>query len=189
MKTAYRFLLLTLLSFYLLGCQSSWDVTLYAQKIDGSSKIIYKYDAWGGRDTHKFGYAILNSATEFNVNNIVDLPISYLQDIPSEIEINAIECAIPNNNESTLTYFPIKKYNITDNDINIKIKKYQYGSMSNIRSGLGDYNFSDFSETRDSLFFYDLNDTKSIEKEHLDSLKFKKSNVVIRQSKQKKFIR
>ena len=40
-----------------------------------------------------------------------------------------------------------------------------------------------FKETKDSIIFYNLNDIKSIEPQHLDNLKLKKNNIVIRQNK------
>ena len=49
--------------------------------------------------------------------------------------------------------------------------------------GLGTFEFENFKETKDSVIFYNLNDIKSVEFQHLDSLNFKKKNIVIRQNK------
>lgn len=52
-----------------------WNISeLYAQKIEGTSKILYKYDAWGGRDSHASGYVILDSTEIFKVDIRKDLP-------------------------------------------------------------------------------------------------------------------
>ena len=187
MKKLYKLSLLTIISIFLSNCKRSWDVTLYAQKIEKSSKILYKYDAWGGRDTNKSGYTVLDSTVLFDVDKIVELPISYFYDIPTRKAINMLETALPNN-EGAVSYFPIKIIHLNAEGINVTIKKYQYNAISDVQSGLRDYTFSSFNETRDSLRFFDLNDTKSLIKDHRDSLKFKKTNVVIRQLKSNEII-
>lgn len=167
----------------------SWDVYLCAQKIEGSSKIIYKYDAWGGRDSQKSGYAIVDSSEVFDINKIDELPISYFTEIPNRNSIYAVEMALPNNDKSTY-YKPIKTYKINEDGIDINIKRYQYKGFSEKNPGLrGDYKFTSFKETRDSLFFYSLDDTESMEHQHVDSLKFKKTNVTISQTKSKEVLK
>lgn len=48
----FKFLFLSILTILLNSCgfdlSSEWDITeLCVQKIEGSSKLLYKYDAWG----------------------------------------------------------------------------------------------------------------------------------------------
>jgi hypothetical protein len=49
--------------------------------------------------------------------------------------------------------------------------------------GLERFQFEEFKETRDRLFFYNLDDIESMAGKHVDSLKFKKTDVAIKQSK------
>lgn len=121
----YRILLLLLIITFFCRCSGgSWDVYLCAQKIEGSSKVIYKYDAWGGRDSQKFGYAILDSSEVFDVNKVDELSISYFTEIPNNNSIFAIEIAPPNSDKNAY-YKPIETYEINKEGININIRKYQ----------------------------------------------------------------
>ena len=44
-------------------------ILLYTHKKSKElQKILYKYDAWGGRDSHAYGYAVLDSTEIFSVN-------------------------------------------------------------------------------------------------------------------------
>ena len=58
--------------FSIYGCNSSlgkWNVDeLFAQQIEGSSKLLYKYNAWGGRDSNANGFVILDSPKEFKID-------------------------------------------------------------------------------------------------------------------------
>src|SRR5688572_6439363 len=91
-----RYLFISCITFILYSCGTAeWETTLYAQKIEGTSKILYKYDAWGGRDSHKEGYAILDSTEKFEVNQINKLPISYLEEIPNRSCVLGVEFEKP----------------------------------------------------------------------------------------------
>jgi hypothetical protein len=188
MKRIFRVFYLIVAITIFCGCGGgSWDVYLCVQKIQGCSKVIYKYDAWGGRDSNKSGYAILDSSETFDVNKINELPISYLEEVPNKNYITAIEQSLPDSAKNSV-FLPIKIYSTNEQGIDIKIKKYQYKGFSEIRGGYGDYQFTSFKETKDSLFFYGLDDVKSMEHLHFDSLKLKKANVVIAQSKSKEIL-
>ena len=84
MKKLVFFIFLLGLCFTLTGCGfGDWDIDeLYAQKIEGTSKLLYKYDAWGGIDANASGYVILDSTEIFQVNISKDLPFTYLLEIP-----------------------------------------------------------------------------------------------------------
>ena len=66
----------------------------------------------------------------------------------------------------------------------MKTKIFQYKDYSNRSGGLGSYVFEKFAETHDSIFFYNLDEMESIEPEHLDILKFKKTNITIKKAEQ-----
>ncbi|MFT7037154.1 MAG: hypothetical protein ACJA2S_005697 [Cyclobacteriaceae bacterium] len=170
-----------------LGCgDGNWDITLYEQKIEGTPKAIYKYDAWGGRDSHVFGYAILDTAKTFTISGISKLPIDKLNGIPNSKVINAIERNWPEE-EAKLSFEPMDSYEIKNNGMTISIIKYQRNGLEAKRGG-GWYDYSTFKETRDSLEFYDLYDSKTIQHSRIDTLKVRKGNVIIRQDENKEII-
>ncbi len=162
-----------------------WEITLYEQKIEGTSKAIYKYDAWGGRDSNVNGYAILDTTETFTIQRISKLPITQLNGIPNKNLINAIGTE---NSKETSDFFPITTEKIKSEGINIEIKNYKSNSLRKKSQGLWRYNFARFKETRDSLFFYNLDYNTSMNKSHLDSLKISKGNVIIRQKENKDII-
>lgn len=173
---------------FLYSCgYGEWEITLYAQKIEGTSKILYKYDAWGGRDSHKAGYAILDSTEKFEVNQINKLPISYLEAIPNGNYLLGVDFEKPKKIKRQL-FTPIKNSNTSEQDIEIKTKMYQYSGFMSRNGGYYEYEFESFKETRDSLFFYNLEDVKSLKPKQLGNLKFKKRNVVIMQYANKEVI-
>lgn len=173
-----------------------WETTLYCQKIEGTSKILYKYSAWGGRDSHVFGYVILDSTEKFEVDISNNLPFSYLEDIPNKKLIKGVQYEQTNfekikeniNNKLKKIFTPIKESIVSENGLTIKTKLFQYEGFMERSNGLGTFEFEKFKETRDSLFFYNLNDIKSMVHQHLDSLKFQKKNIVIRQNKNSEII-
>ena len=170
------------------GCgDSNWDITLYEQRIEGTSKAIYKYDAWGGFDSHEFGYAILDTTENFKISKIKKLPIDKLDGIPNEKVINVIERNWPDE-EGELSLEPIRYYKIENNGIQLNVKKYQRKALREKALGGGWYDFDNFKETKDSLEFYKLYDSKTVSHHKIDTLKVKKGNVIIRQNENKEII-
>jgi len=187
LKSNFKILLL---SIFLInyGCEEpKWDITLYEQKIKGTSKAIYKYDAWGGRDSHKFGYTILDTTEKFKVSNISNLPIDKLYGIPNSNGFSAIERNWPEE-EDSLSYEPIKSYKISRNEIEVSILKFQRQALREKAKGTGWFDFSTFKETEDSLEFYNLYDSKTVHHTRIDTLKVKKGNIIIRQNNDNKII-
>ena len=140
----------------LYGCNPSWDVTLYSQKIRGSNKILYQYYAWGGRDSHQSGFAILDSAEEFNISKITSLPGSYFVEAPRKDNIKLIRV---NNRENPTTakdtiLNPSKHYFKHIKGMKLEVTEYNdtYGS-SPMNTGLMRYEFESIKETNDSLTF------------------------------------
>ncbi|ELV7526251.1 hypothetical protein SL053_002153 [Flavobacterium psychrophilum] len=178
---------LILLSTFIFLCCScgigDWETTLYCQKIEGTSKILYKYDAWGGRDSHAFGYILLDSTENFEVDISKNLAFSYLENIPNKKLIQGVEFEQPTSENSKVFFTPIKESNMSENGIEIKTKLFQYYGYKQKGGRLGTFEFENFKESRDSLIFYNLNDVKSMEPHHLDTLKLKKKDIVIRQNK------
>ncbi len=179
--------LVTLLSGCLPG-MGEWDITLYEQKIEGTSKAIYKYDAWGGRDSHVAGYAVLDTAEVFTIPRITKLPIYQLNGIPNKNIIRAIAReSMPYEQEKKLkmSFVPLNTKEIKSEGMNIQLKYYQSKGLKEKSRGYYRYQFERFEETRDSLFFYNLNDIVSMQKSHIDSLRIKKGHVIIRQKEDK----
>lgn len=183
--TFYTFLLFTIVS-----CKPSWDLSeLYVQKIENTSKVIYKYDAWGGRDSEKAGIVILDSTEIFDINEVEPLPFSILERVPTKESIIGIKS---DNFDYTKTtneiHKPIKVIESNQYEFKIKTKIFQYNGYANRSRGLGTYVFEKFTETHDSIFFYNLDDVESLKPEHLIILKFKKTNITIKKTKQNKVL-
>ncbi|MBM1108243.1 hypothetical protein JQC67_18970 [Aurantibacter crassamenti] len=175
-----------LISFY--GCLpgiGEWDITLYEQKIEGTSKAIYKYDAWGGRDSHVSGYTVRDTTQKFTIAGVNNLPISQLTDIPNKNLIQAIATVrVPYEEMKDLEelFVPVETKKIEIEGLNLRIKYYQDKDLRNMKRRYYRYQFNGFKETRDSITFYDLNDIVSMDKSpHRDSIKVKKGHVIIRQ--------
>ena len=190
MKTLIFFIFLLGLCSTLSGCGfGDWEVDeLYAQKIEGTSKILYKYDAWGGRDSHASGYVILDSAKIFQVNLSNDLPFTYLLEIPSKTFVRGISTDCDNScgedyKKAIPIFTPIKQVNTKRQDFSIINIVYQYKGFAERDGGFESFKFEEFKETRDSLWFYNLNEFEHGNRKHVDSLKFKKSDVAINQDK------
>ena len=168
-----------------LGCKSEWDVLLYQQKIEGSPNILYKYDAWGGRDSEISGFVIKDSIEKFDVNVNELLPIGYLVTIPDRKSILFVKDTSPEDvmDGENPRFIPIETINIENKGIFITTYTYQYKAFAKRGQGYNEYHFENFKETRDSLYFYNLDDVVSMEKSHLDILRFKKPNIFISRKK------
>ncbi|MDQ6531649.1 hypothetical protein [Flavobacterium sp. LHD-85] len=181
MKYFKIFLFITAL-FLNMSCDFSWKISeLFVQKIENSSKVIYKYDAWGGRDSHKFGYVILDSTNVFDINNVESLPFQYFETIPTKQNISGVTCEeLDDQITPNKIFIPLKIKDSEEKGIKIKAKIFQNEGFVLRSQGYKEYQFETFKESRDSISFYNLNDIKSLEPEHLDILKFKKTNIFIR---------
>ena len=161
-----------------------WDITLYEQKIEGTSKAIYKYDAWGGRDSHVAGFTVRDTAQKFTISGINKLQVSQLTGIPNKNLIQAFETVrVPFEERKNLVevLVPIKTEKTEIEGLNLLTKYYQDKGFRKIKRKHFRYQFSDFKETRDSIIFYDLNDIISMDKSpHRDSVKVKKGHVILR---------
>lgn len=181
--------LILMLSTY--GCGTGvgeWTISeLYAQKIEGTSKILYKYDAWGGRDSNANGFIILDSSETFKIDLQNNLPFYNLSDIPNKTKIEGIthECYNSCGDDyykSQPIFKSMKIKKSESNGINIETIIYQYRGYSEKDGGLERYVFEKIVETKDSLFFHNLNDVESMDGIHLDELKVKKGEIYLQQN-------
>jgi len=181
-----KFIIFIFSLFTLVSCTQSWDLSeLYIQKIENTSKVIYKYNAWGGRDSNIFGIVILDSTETFDINNVEPLPFTKLETIPTKELILGIN--IDNSDYSKSKneiHKPIKVTIKNKGGLKIKTKTFQNEVYTNRSGGLERYEFEKFKETHDSVFFYNLDDVVSMNQVHLDTLKVKKTNITIRKTKQ-----
>jgi len=131
---------------------------------------------------------ILDSTKTFKIDLDKTLPFSKLAEIPSENKIIEIkhECENDCADEyyKTEPIFHTKRVEIlTSEGINIKNIIYQYRGLGEKDKGLrGDFVFEKFTETKDSIFFFNLNDVKGVHKIHLDVLKLKKGEVYLNEN-------
>jgi hypothetical protein len=140
------------------GCESSkWSVDeLYAQKIEGTSKVLYKYYATGGLDTEADAYKILDSTEDFEVNVSDDLNFFYLQEIPTTTIIKVVtdpcdsSCG-KNYNEAIPIFAPVNKEISKKGNITIENNIYQYKGFGEKTKPLKTFQFEKFKETRDCL--------------------------------------
>ncbi|KFC18700.1 hypothetical protein [Chryseobacterium sp. FH1] len=193
MKIKFLKYLILLFCFYSCGFEKlgEWKIsTLYAQKIQGTSKVLYKYDAWGGRDSNANGFVILDSSDTFKIDLQNELPFYNLSDIPNKTKIVGITHDCYNScgsdyYKSKPIFYPMKIEKSLSNDIHIETIIYQYRGYSEKAGGLERYVFEKFAETKDSLFFYDLNDVESMNGIHLDELRIKKGEIYLLQNENK----
>ena len=166
------------------GCNSNsnWNLESYVQKIEDSPKVLYRYDAWGGRDTQISGYILQDSTKAFKVNNRRNLPFTYLETVPTKDRIDAVDFEKPDLADKTeRNYLPIKTMSKKEGSTLIATKLYSYQGFMKRNGGLYKYEFDEFTETRDCLIFYNVKsipaDIKSFETSGI--LAFKKTNVEI----------
>ncbi|RXM52690.1 MULTISPECIES: hypothetical protein [unclassified Chryseobacterium] len=170
--------------------KTEWRIDqLYTQKIEGTSKVIYYFSAWGGLDSNPHGFIILDSTKQFQVEVESILPIYQLSQIPNKSNIEGIThecygtCGDPYYN--SIPIFKPMKVNISsENEIKLTTRTYQYKGYSEHDRALERYVFEKYKETKDSLFFYNLNDVESMNGIHLDELKVKKGETYLLFNKQ-----
>jgi len=180
MKIARKLFIIIGCTLIISGCKPSWDVTLYSQKIKGSNKIIYQYDAWGGRDSHKFGFAILDSAEEFDMSEITSLPGSYFAETPTKDHIKLINIRNLENPTAPkdTVLKPSNEHSKEIMGINFDIIEYNetYG-RSPMNTGLMEYEFDTVREKNDSLTFENVSHKFGIKLP--SNVSFPKGNITI----------
>jgi hypothetical protein len=153
-----------------------WNTDLYVQRIPNSSKVIYDYDAWGGRDSHKFGIVIMDSTEAFEVNRVRNLPISYFTEVPNSSRIHAISLQKADDDSTSLN--PTEKQEVRVSDIHLEIDTYkEYSGYSDAGCGLNEYQFQTFKETKDSLYVFGLQKIFGVNLEGRKNVGFQKGNI------------
>ena len=188
-----KFFFFTIISFCLLSCGfeklGDWDISeLYAQKIEGTSKILYKYDAWGGRDSHVYGFIILDSTKTFKIDLNNTLALYNLSEIPNKLKIEGVKHECYNScaeqyYKTEPIFLPMKIDNSQSDGLNIETKIYQYRGLTEKDRGLrGDFVFEKFTETKDSIYFFNLKEEKYVDNKQLNELKIKKGEVYLNEN-------
>ena len=122
------------------------------------------------------------------------MPIQNLQEIPSKTIIKGVSAYCDNscgaNYYKTAPIFsPVKKEITLNQGFKLINNVYQFRGFEDRTIGLWDLQFQSFKETKDSLFFYNLDDVESVDRFHVDSLKFKKIDVDIVLNKNKEVVK
>ncbi|KIA83948.1 hypothetical protein [Kaistella jeonii] len=192
-----KFLPITILLLFFYGCglgKTEWTIDkLFIQRIEGTSNVIYNFSAWGGLDSNPHGFIILDSTETFEVDVQNILPIYQLSEIPNKMNIEGIThdcygtCGEPYY-KSIPIFKPMKIESSDFSGITLTTLIYQYKGYSESSNG-GRYQFDKFKETKDSVYFYNLNDIESIEENHLDELKLKKGEIYLYQNERKEIIK
>lgn len=172
------------------GKHEWYDKTVYLQKIENSSNILYKYSAWAGRDGHFVGLILLDSIDNFEINDSNKLPFLSLKDIPNKNTIKGFTTNYPKTSgteyyKTKPIYTPINNQETKEKGIVVSNSIYQYRGYSEKSGGYNKLIFENFKETKDSLFFYKIYNYRNPNSKFSDVLKFKKLNITIYQKKDK----
>lgn len=177
-KEMKHFVFLILIIFCCLSCRTKWDVALWRQKIEGSKLSLYKFDAWGGRDTHVPGVIILDSLAGFKQSDVLEGDdISFLKSIPNKDTINVIYSSQDNDNQN------IDNYKISNLVVNTTICDFNDRTTKGCL--LKCYDFKSFQETRDSLIFFS-NTSRSVNGQDFDRISVPKGNLYLMTSNDNK---
>lgn len=165
---------------FCLSCQTKWDVELWRQKIEGSDLSLYKFDAWGGRDTHVPGIIILDSLVGFKQDNVLEgNKITFLKSIPNKDSINVIY-VVRDNKILTIDPYKIK-------DLAVKTTLCDFSDGTPTGCLLKYFDFKSFQESRDSLIFFS-NTSRFIDGQDFDRISVPKGNLYLMTSKDNKKI-
>lgn len=139
--------ILVLLLFTSCNYDTTWNIQLWEQKIENSEFSIYKFNAWGGRDTNVSGMKLLNSNIGFQQSDVMKgEKLSYLISIPNKNKIEGV--------------FRLDRANVQDKSFpkikntEISIKGYKNFNIKKGECSYEDFNFESFKEIRDSIIFY-----------------------------------
>ena len=190
LKNKTRNIFLFSVALLLTGCfgfPTDWDVELWEQKIEGSNMSIYKFDAWGGRDSHVAGYKIKDSSKGFTQEDVLKSDgFSTLRGIPSNDLIMVINTIRPENEEPN-SNVPVSNSQTKIEGISIDLETYRYNGTVSGNCTLKSYKFKTFEETRDSLIFYD-NDSQFVNGKNYKRISVPKGNVYLMTTKDNKYV-
>ena len=163
-----------------LGYPTDWDIELWEQKIENSDFSVYKFDAWGGRDSHVFGLKIIESSKGFTQDDVMkEDEFSFFKSIPNIENLKVIKTIRQTGKNSNK---PIEKKSYKIRGITVNRETYEYnGAVTGICT-LKSYHFKSFEETRDSLIFYH-NKSQFVNGKNYDRISIPKGNVYLMTSK------
>ncbi|MCC9167969.1 hypothetical protein [Pontibacter harenae] len=166
-----------IIALFLSSCGGGeWDTYLHVQRIPNSNKVIYEYDAWGGRDSHQFGIVIMDSTEDFEVNKVRNLPISYFTEVPNSSQIHAI--SLQKAGDDSISLNPVANQEVRISDIHLEIDNYkEYSGYSDAGCILNEYRFQTFKETEDSLYLFGLQKIFGVNLEGKENVGFQKGNI------------
>ncbi len=156
---------------------TNWSIELWRQKIENSNLSVYKYDAWGGRDTQLAGFKVLDSIAGFTQKDIYDNQgFSYLESIPNKDTITVISLSSRTDNNKDVILTSLKE---TDyKNYILKFKSIEYNKYSSIKTVFENYRFKSFKETRDSLIFFN-NKSKFVNGKNHERISIPKGNIYL----------
>lgn len=178
----YVALILTLLISISSCMRTNWSVELWEQKIENSNYSVYKYDAWGGRDTHLAGYKVLDSVDGFKQRDVLESHgFSYLKSIPNRDTITIVSLSRKTGENTIPVLLKSTEYRDFISLI-MKTNTYEYNGESTKKSFLKSYRFKSFQETRDSLIFFS-NRSQFVDGIDYERISIPKGNILLMTSK------
>lgn len=154
---------------------------LYRQRIENSNKVLYNFAYSGAFVTNSdyIGVTILDSTENFTLDKIVDFPTEYFKGKPTGNHLELIKLNYIKTTEKDTLLTPVKNYKTKIKDTQLTVNEYNqtYGSAT-MSTGLMEYEFDNFKETKDSLIF--LNVSKKFGgKEFNKNHSFEKGNIKV----------
>ncbi len=156
--------------------------TLFVQKIIGSDLSIVDYDVWYGRDGNSKGQTILKTTKNFDFRKVDKLPFNYFENISAK-EINGISLIKPKDYKKI---YKNKKRSIDNLDITTSFYRKNENSKLYL---LNVIEFNSFTETTDSLFFFELNNKSGVNSKTTSEIGFKKGNIKLQSDSLKNIYR
>jgi len=169
------------------GIPTEWDIEIWEQKIEGSNLSIYKFDAWGGRDTHVAGFKLKDSSKGFTQNDVLNGDgFSALKRIPNKQIVEVIKTIRPEKQQA-ISNTPVAKESFSKEGVIISQETYLYGGAVIGICVLQSYKFKNFDETRDSLIFYG-NESQFVDGPEHKRISIPKGNIYLMTSKDNKYV-
>ncbi len=145
-----RFIYYLIIALTLFSCDWYEIGTLHTQEIENSANLIYHYRAGSNyTDSYKVGYEILDKNEYFDIDEVERKSFRILSKLPTKDTIFVIGYKEGENS--------VPKYHSTEFEnykgMIVQTDYYQYNQSNSINYT---YQFSNFKETKDSLFIYGI---------------------------------
>jgi hypothetical protein len=133
--------------------------SLYRQRIENSRYVLYDFSYPGKFVTSSdfSGLTILDSNATFSRSRIEELPCFYFSTKPKIGNLKMLDISNRESSEGDTLLIPTRQYSRIFNGIEVEVTEYNntYGSAT-MSTGLMEYEFDNFQETRDSLIFHNV---------------------------------